>query len=397
MIKKIFFCVFIILILLLNSILAADVAYIYKSKAKINEVITEIFEEHNLEVDFINEKNIPEDFSNYRFIFVGDENFKINRIPVSEYRSLIFNSKIVEELGLSDSEGVSRLFSKDALAVNYKGQKVKVYTHSSDKRGVAIQYFFLDKDNKASSLKQLAGTYSTSSGENFGDVISYAVSGDVLSNGLVVKEGLCFFGITETSYWTSDARELFKKCLEIVNIPRTLNYNCFKDSDCGSDGVFGELFCESNKVYGNFIFYKCNNPGTIESFCENETLSSVITNCIFGCENGACINGNCNINNDCDDSNVSTDDYCVNQNCMHLPAGEVVIVYLTATSTTNSVTLNFSASPGNSSAIKSYYLRKNKDDWIYLETPISSYSYLGLSPDTSYVFYIRAIDNLNRS
>ncbi len=61
------------------SIVAAssEVGYIYRRSSNIDENMIHCFSELGLSVDLIDEKNLYKtDFSNYKFLFVGDERLR---------------------------------------------------------------------------------------------------------------------------------------------------------------------------------------------------------------------------------------------------------------------------------------------------------------------------------
>ena len=72
-----------VLLLILLSFFASaeDVAYIYRKNFKIDNNILQVFNESGLSVKFINDNNIPSSLSQYRLIFVGDENFVNENFP----------------------------------------------------------------------------------------------------------------------------------------------------------------------------------------------------------------------------------------------------------------------------------------------------------------------------
>lgn len=76
--KKIFISILLFTLTLnifaLPVLASNDVAYIFKNKRIIDENIIEVFEGLGLDVELINEKNIPSDLSNYKFVYLGDEN-----------------------------------------------------------------------------------------------------------------------------------------------------------------------------------------------------------------------------------------------------------------------------------------------------------------------------------
>ena len=189
------------------------VAYIYKKNFKIDQNIINVFTSLGLQVELIQEDVLfSKDLSQYRFLFVGDENFKKN-IPVNNYPSVIANYYLTDLWGLTDNEGTSQLGATSPLSVLINSHKFQVYNSAFFKQSatLTIPYYYLEKNNKAISLRQIAATETTSSGFKVGDVISYADKGSQLMNGKRANENICFYGIIESDYWTQKAKDLFKE------------------------------------------------------------------------------------------------------------------------------------------------------------------------------------------
>lgn len=66
--------------------------------------------------------------------------------------------------------------------------------------------------------------------------------------------------------------------------------NCYTDNQCGTNSFSGGQFCQGNAIYQSYITYICNNPGTPQSYCSNETTQQPQQTCNSGqiCNNGAC-------------------------------------------------------------------------------------------------------------
>jgi len=61
---------------------------------------------------------------------------------------------------------------------------------------------------------------------------------------------------------------------------------CYSDSDCGTNGWYGSSWCGTDgypyyigSVYQKYKSYRCNNPGTYESYCSENYVDAVIDNC----------------------------------------------------------------------------------------------------------------------
>jgi hypothetical protein len=300
-----------IFVIVISSTLASaagDVAYIYRYKGKVDDNIVKLFNDSGLKVDLINEQNLPSNFNDYRFIFVGDETYrKYNRILVNDYPSIVASFYNADNWGLTDDEGVSQMGATHPLSVLINGGARQVYTEAMTQNRVAISYYYLDEQNKNPEMMQIASTETTASGYKIGDVISYAYPGIKMMNGKTQKAKLCFFGIVESDYWTPQARSLFQDCVNFVAA------ECSVDSDCPDDEN-GERFCIGKDIYQEIISYSCEN-GQLAS-CVPSNSSVFIESCPYDCLNGQCI-GQCDSNEDCDDSNQNTEDICHNPGTPH--------------------------------------------------------------------------------
>ena len=292
----------------------ADVAYIYRKESKIDDNVLDVFDDMGLSVDLIDEKYLPNDFSDYKFIFVGDERFKNeNRIPVNNYPSIITNYYYGNEWGLTDQDGISKLGSNSPLNVRKNGQIIQVYTQALyPSIQVSIPYYYLDDENKAEDMQSIARTY-IGNDYDFGDVISYANTGARLSNGKQAGGNICFFGLAtyqsgvhselahSSNYWTSATRNMFEDCIGFVSI------TCYDDDDCPDEEI-GDLYCQDGNVYQDIEQFECENPGTVDSECIDDIISELVEICVFGCANGECL-PECSDDSDCPDDFYS-DNYC---------------------------------------------------------------------------------------
>ena len=303
---------------------SGDVLYIYKSK--VNSNIIDIFSNINMTVDLVKDTSVPSDLSMYKLIFIGDENFALP-ISIEKYPSIIFNSYIGPDIGITNNVGISKLFSSNPLAVNLDGKIIQVYTSAKDNMGISIPYYYLDNQNRAPSLLRVVGTFSTSSGDNFGDVISYGPKKALLLNGKILEQPICFFGITKTQYWTLETRKLFLDCIKYVydyTYVAPLPVTCSKDLDCGVNKFIGTSSCSNNSVFQAYLSFKCVNPGNSSSYCTNTTTTNLVQSCSGLCSDGSCQTVVCKSNLECNDNNPNTEDFCKNpgtiqSSCNHVP------------------------------------------------------------------------------
>jgi len=364
--------VFSVVLILTGAFIASatsDVAYIYRREFKIDDNILEVFNESGLTVDLIDEQDLPVPFSEYRLIFVGDENFRReNQIPINSYPSIVANYYHSPFWGLTDAEGVSQLASDHALSVVKDSRMIQVHTQARKwLGGPALPYYYLDEINKAPGLDTVATTETTASGPAFGDVISYAEAGAQLHGGVTQYSRLCFYGIIESDFWTSAARDMFEDCIgfvaaecevdedcadpeygdsfcqdgdvyqvvtsytcndevlaecvpnEEIVLVEECPFDCFAgecigecevDSDCGTDGPVGDLFCSEKNVTQLYEIFTCNDAGTPQAFCSSDTIDQTVETCEDLCLSGQCEEVECFDDSECDDVNASTEDVC---------------------------------------------------------------------------------------
>ncbi len=289
MVKKretiLFSLVFILFIGFCASVSAGDVAYIYSKSFRIDDNIVNAIKNLGFTVDLIQENNIPSNLNNYKFIFVGDESFRDEKkVPVNKYPAIVVNYYHATEWGLADQEGVSLLAQNSPLSVRKDGRLIPAYTRAYASDGTALPYYYLDMEDKAPVLKDVAFTETTSSGSKFGTVIATADAGSIMANGKVQAGKLCFFGIVESDYWTTGSKNLFNECVGFVSS------QCTTDNECSNQVINGTPFCHEGDVYQQVTLNKCviqNNVGR----CMPQNNSVLVEECQFGCNDGMCIGG----------------------------------------------------------------------------------------------------------
>ena len=109
----------VVLVLFCGSVLASDVGYILKKSRSVDSCFLNVFSEMGLTVDLIEDKDIPNtDFSEYDFIFVGDDRLKnVKDIPVDVIPSVITNGFYGKELGVLEKGRISRLACNRELKI----------------------------------------------------------------------------------------------------------------------------------------------------------------------------------------------------------------------------------------------------------------------------------------
>ena len=186
------------------TVLPPSVAYIFHNEKNVEQEVLNVFSEMNLDVDLIQDKNIrATNFSNYSFIFVGNEKIsKLKYLPKTTHY-IYMNSRYGRESGFLKLWKIAKIASNSPLVVLEDGRKIIVYETADFKLGgVNIPYYYLPEKYKAKGITSIATT-DVGYKKKPGTVIGY--------NG-----GNCFFGITEAKFWTKDTEKLFKDCAEFV-------------------------------------------------------------------------------------------------------------------------------------------------------------------------------------
>jgi len=313
---------FLFLILLIQIVCAADVAYILVNDRNVDYNILDVFSDMGLTVEVIEDsKVLTYDLSQYSIIFIDDARVrKTKNLQIYNYPAVIMNKYYGEDWGLTDRDGISQLGSTNPLYVNMVDNGIQqVYTQGLEGlKGVAIPYYFLDDHNKA-NVTAIARTYTGEEDYDFGDVVATAQRGTHLINGKIAGDKICFFGIAKTEYWTDEARQLFIDCVDAVLIEchndadcndfedHTYDYcvnpgteesycghdwiECFDDYDCGIDGLIGDPYCVGDDAYQNNASFTCHDPGETSSYCSNNTWPSLLEICADTCYLGVCVTG----------------------------------------------------------------------------------------------------------
>ncbi|MEA3329748.1 MAG: hypothetical protein U9Q06_03310 [Nanoarchaeota archaeon] len=199
---------------LLPLISASDIAYVYDSAWKIDDRIVNSFSDLGLSSEFIQCKNVGLiDFSDYDLIFVGNEWLSCaGEIPVSEYASVIMNGRNTKDFGLAGRRGISRGSSRAPLKSNEELFKAYTQLKYNGKYSLSIYYLSQYSDY---GFNKIAESFMGDK-LDLGAVVAHINSGTDLVNKKTAQENICFFGITETKYWTDETKELFKDCVEFV-------------------------------------------------------------------------------------------------------------------------------------------------------------------------------------
>ncbi len=261
---------------------AGDVAYIYNKNFKINQGMINALREFGHNVDMISTNQLPSvNLAEYEMILVGDERFSNpSAIPVMTRNSVVANYYHGDDWGLTDRDGISQMGSTSPLSVEKDNQVIRVYTEAFRRNRIAVPYYYLEKNNVASGVMGVAKAVRTSSGRDFGDVIAY-----LDRNG----KKTCFFGIIESEFWTREAKNLFRECVNFAaqsSVPEPPP-ECVANSDCPDD-EFSAAFCQTgvggSNVYRNVTSYSC-----VARRCVASVNLALIEECQFGCQAGMCL------------------------------------------------------------------------------------------------------------
>ena len=227
------YLVFLLIILNISLASAIDVAYVLKNPRSPNNDFLNAFQELNLTVDKINANNVKNtNFNSYKLIFVGNEMLGNPKdIPVNDFNSVVANYFHEKEWGLTNGE-ISLIGANSNLKVNVNGEIQQVYSSCCFSNHLSIPMYYLSYLSKNENVITLAST--TLNQED--SVVGFVNKGKLLSNDKVSKGRMCFYGITETRFWTDNAKELFKECvLFSINSRDNDNDGFSEDEDCNDN------------------------------------------------------------------------------------------------------------------------------------------------------------------
>lgn len=193
------------LILSTNFVLASDVAYVIKHSRNVDEGYLKVFEEMNLEVDIIEDKDLKDfDFSGYKFIFLDDYRLRnIREIP-TDFPIIIANQYYGSYFGLLEMGRILKVAANSKLSVKKDEKIIEVYSSPFyGLNGLAVPYYYIPEKFKGDDLESVADATVRSSNRR-GYVTAFS------------NDKKCFFGITNTKYWTEEAKELFIDCINFV-------------------------------------------------------------------------------------------------------------------------------------------------------------------------------------
>jgi len=212
------------LVFLISFVSATNIGYLVKNSADQNFI--DVINELNLSYDIIDDSDMNSvNLSQYDILLIGNDN--IRDADVNNYKSLIASSDYYD--GWSDSMGFTassralnaRIYDNESsISFGVSSEEFQVYTQAKD-GGIGIPMYFLD-GRKYSTTRIVTTRY------NPGEFV------------ISTKENprRVFFGITESDFWTSDSRLLFKNSINYVLV----------GEDKDEDGFYSEFDCNDSNI-----------------------------------------------------------------------------------------------------------------------------------------------------
>ncbi len=92
--------------------------------------------------------------------------------------------------------------------------------------------------------------------------------------------------------------------------------SCNTHSDCGTNGIVGNLSCNAGNVWQTYRTYTCNNPGAQNASCSYADTGEQNKVCSDGCAHGACliVTYTCTKNSDCGTNGLIGSPICSKNN-----------------------------------------------------------------------------------
>lgn len=216
--KKTIFLV-LISILLCNFASAADVAYIVSQSKEIKQIFLDTLEELNYDYDIIFSYELNSaNFDNYRMILVNNDYFfNWEDIPINDYPAVIVNGRNIDNWGWT--RRITSASSTEPIKVNFEVcENLEICNGLSGNKSVYSSYlpqiYYLDKTDVFDGITIIGANLRDS-----GDIVIGAVeAGTTLTkpgySPTYVNANSVFFGVTESSYWTAETKDLFKNSIK---------------------------------------------------------------------------------------------------------------------------------------------------------------------------------------
>jgi len=158
--KELLIIASIFILLSINFILAQDVAYILKNSDRPNEGFWDVFDDMDLEVDLIEDKDIMmTDFSDYDLIFIGNDRLRHAKHIPTDMPTIVANKWYAKMFGFLDRGTANQLASNSKLKVKKGNVMMGVYKRARFKLGgISIPYYYLPNRHQSSGLDSVATT-----------------------------------------------------------------------------------------------------------------------------------------------------------------------------------------------------------------------------------------------
>src|SRR3989344_3574159 len=233
-----------------------NAAYILRNTARPNAVLLAALQESGVQVTLIDDDKIPQtDFGAFDLVLVGNERIKnVNKLPVGTTPLLLVDSQLARTIGLASRVGYVGANSALLGEVNIPSHPLttgfpsvfEIYTGCCKPNGVSVPAYYLTEVKPAGTTGIIREQYALSNDYYNNYHVSILCPGaNLLGKTTSLQEQIMFFGITETSYWTSRTRELFKRAVQFECVPQP---ECDDDIDNDHDGLIdypNDPQCES--------------------------------------------------------------------------------------------------------------------------------------------------------
>lgn len=236
--RRISLAFFVILIVLsVNLVSAADIAYVVRNPSNPESNVIEVIEDLGYSYDLIDDNDILDiNFSDYEMILVWDELLEnAEYIPISERKSFVANTYYLDNWGIGKYAGSQistgyiyvKMMKENRITRNIDSE-VRVFTSTN----VEI-YYMPHKPKRASGIENIVAV---EVGRYDMPVIGIINKGGELYGGGNADERIAFFGITKTEYWTQESEQLFRNTLGLI----------MTGDDSDSDGFYDDEDCDDS-------------------------------------------------------------------------------------------------------------------------------------------------------
>lgn len=254
------FFLFALVLILITNISAYDIAYITKTTASPNSIITNIFDSKGYNYVIIKDSRVSlTNFSQYDMIFVEEDIVNRDLLPYDSVNILFFSNKLAQSTWNS---GYGQTLKNKIIINNKDSYIVRGVSYNSNNETIIY------------TTPRTVEYLNTKPG--YVDHVAIAPDGHwndgIISSELnaLTKKRTIFFGIPETSYWNANANLLFSNALDYT----------IKGEDRDNDGYYTEQDCDDSKatVWQNIPGYVDTDgdnmgSGNLWQVCSGETLT----------------------------------------------------------------------------------------------------------------------------